>query len=112
MFAWLRIEKYKQLIAEIPRDQFADDSVRANMIKGFHGSKSKQKNSAEDGMSPGGFYRKIQAVVPKVQARGAKMSEMVGKPLSELASGTGLPDAIKKHKVKMWKEKHTKVSAH
>ena len=81
----------------IPRDQFADDRVRSDMIKGFHGSKSKAKN-AVDGMSPGGFFKKIQSVVPNVQARAAKMSDMVGKPLSELASGTGLTDAIKKHK--------------
>lgn len=103
------VEQYKELIAMIPRDQFADDRVRSDMIKGFHGSKSKAKN-AVDGMSPGGFFKKIQSVVPNVQARAAKMSDMVGKPLSELASGTGLTDAIKKHKVKMWKEKHTEVS--
>jgi len=105
------VEKYKELIAMIPRDQFSDDRLRSDMITGYHGSKSKGKN-AVDGMSPGGFFKKIQSVIPKVQARAAKMAEMVGKPLSELASGTGLPDAIKKHKVKMWKDKHTEVRRH
>ena len=103
------LEQYKELIAMIPRDQFADDKLRSDMIKGFHGSKSKAKN-AVDGMSPGGFFKKIGTVVPNIQARAGKMSDMVGKPLSELASGTGLTDAIKKHKVKMWKDKHKEVS--
>ena len=103
------LEHYKELIAMVPRDQFADDRVRSEMIKGFHGSKSKAK-TAVDGMSPGGFFKKILSVVPNIQGRAGKMSDMVGKPLSELASGTGLTDAIKKHKVKMWKDKHKEVS--
>jgi hypothetical protein len=74
------LEKYKQLITEIPFNRFGEFGLKESMIKGYYNCKSG---------SAGGFMSKVKAIKTKVQAVSRKMAG-IGSPLSKIPSGKGI----------------------
>ena len=96
------LEKYKQLIAEIPFNRFGEFGLKESMIKGYYNCKSG---------SAGGFMTKVKEIKTKVQAASRKMAG-VGSPLSKIPSGKGILDVKKQFIIDRYKDKMGPVSGY
>jgi len=94
------LEKYKQLISEIPSNRFGDFGLKELMVKGYFNCKSG---------SAGGFMTKVKEVKTKVQAAPRKMAG-VGSPLSKIPSGKGILDVKKSFIIDRYKDEMGPVS--
>jgi len=94
------LEKYKQLIIEIPLHRFGEFGSKELMVKGYFNCKSG---------STGGFMTKVKEVKAKVQVASRKMAG-VGSPLSKISSGKGILDVKKLFIIDRYKDEMGPVS--